>query len=566
MSNADGTIHLVFNGEIYNYLEIRKELEANGRQFRSESDTEVMLALYEEKGKEFVKGLRGMFAFAIFDDNSQKLILGRDRIGIKPLYYCQHGGRLYFASEIKAILSDVTIPRKLNEDALYHYLSFWTTPAPSTMFKDIYKLPPATLLEFSSDGTSSEWKYWELLDEMTNIDGEAEILVQLIENLRGSVNYRKISDVPVGVFLSGGLDSSLNAVLFSENEKEPVKTFSIGYDGDYPNEFEFAQIISNKIGSNHHEKTLCEEQLLDFLPLLTYHQDEPIGDPVCFPIYHVSKLAKDNGVTVCQVGEGSDELFWGYESWKKAYLVAELDRFPVPKIFKRFISKILSIVGMGNSPHNELLERSLADQPLFWGASDRFTENEKKELLSDSFMSQTTVNSSYEVVAPIWEMYNLSKSKKDPLNWMSYMDLSLRLPELLLMRVDRMSMATSVEARVPFLDHEFVKYSMSIAPELKRKNKTLKYILKQASRDIIPSVIIDRKKQGFNVPVGIWLLENLGTTAREVIDKLCETTEIFNKSKIDLLFNRKDPRIWQILTFSLWYLYWIDGRKDLFKP
>ncbi|MCB0080560.1 MAG: asparagine synthase (glutamine-hydrolyzing), partial [Caldilineaceae bacterium] len=317
MSDEDGSIHLVFNGEIYNHAEVRAELEAlGGHQWQTDhSDTEMIVHAYEEWGIDCLQKFRGMFAIAIWDSRQQALWLVRDRIGIKPLYYTMRNGRLLFASEIKALLQDASLPRAVHEESFYHYLSFLTTPAPQTLFDGIRKLPGGCWLRIDVDGRMREERYWEVWDHTKPLTGvsEDEIAEMIRAELRSAVRYRKVSDVPVGVFLSGGIDSSTNAALFSEGESQPIRTFSIGYQGEYAsyqNELHYARQMAEVVGAEYHELLLTQDDLLDFLPQMVQLQDEPIADPVCVPVYYVSKLARDNGMVVCQVGEGADELFW----------------------------------------------------------------------------------------------------------------------------------------------------------------------------------------------------------------------------------------------------------------
>src|SRR5439155_1298151 len=425
MPNEDGSVRLVFNGEIYNHAEIRRELEQlGGHRFRTDhSDTEVIVHAFEQWGIDCIHRFRGMFALAIWDERAQELWLVRDRIGIKPLYWSVHHGRLNFASEIKALLTDPQQERGVDEQALYHYLSFLTTPAPQTLFKGIKKLPGGTWLRISVDGSVREQRYWDVWDNTSPLTGvsDDEIAALLLDELRTSVQLRKISDVPVGVFLSGGIDSSTNAALFSEGEAEPVRTFSIGYEGDYDsykNEFQYARQMAELVGAEHHELKLTLDDLFDFLPEMVRLQDEPIADPVCIPVYYVSKL---DGLT------------------------------------------------------------------------------------------------SWDAIAPIRERFEAKAWERSNLNWMSYIDLNLRLPELLLMRVDKMSMGVSLEARVPFLDHKFVELAMSIPEKSKTNGGTLKHILKKAVRGVIPDELIDRPKQGFGVPIHEWFFDRLGAEARPTL-------------------------------------------------
>lgn len=366
MSNEDGTLQVVFNGEIYNHAEIRAELmRIGGHRWKTDhSDTEVILHAFEEWGIDCIQKFRGMFAIALWDTRKKELWLIRDRIGVKPLYYSRHHGRITFASEIKALLADPEQTRGVNEEGLFHYLTFLTTPAPQTLFAGIHKLPPATWMRISADGTTISQRYWDVWDHTTPLTNasETEICERVLAELRTSVKLRKVSDVPVGVFLSGGIDSSTNAALFSEGEQSQVKTFTIGYQGDYSscrNETDFARRMANEVGADHHERLLSVDDLLTFLPQMIDLQDEPLGDPVCVPVYYVSKLARDNGVVVCQVGEGADELFCGYPTWKLKLNLARWNDLPVPRFVKQGLSSLMSNVGLSSNPAYEALQRVL---------------------------------------------------------------------------------------------------------------------------------------------------------------------------------------------------------------
>jgi asparagine synthase (glutamine-hydrolysing) len=373
MSNEDGSLRLVYNGEIYNHAEIRRELEElGGHTWKTDhSDTEVILHAFEEWGTDCLHRFRGMFAFALWNADARELWLVRDRIGVKPLYYSVHHGRIVFASEIKALLEDPDQERRIDEEAFYHYLSFLTTPAPQTLFEGIRKLEPASWLRVGSDGTIRSARYWDVWDHTVPLvdASEEEIADRLLSELRTSVKLRKVSDVPVGVFLSGGIDSSTNAALFSEGESAPIKTFSIGYEGgqkSYRNEFEYARTMAGLVGADHHEQQLGLDDLVDFLPRMIRLQDEPIADPVCFPVYYVSKLARENGVIVCQVGEGADELFWGYPSWKTHLRLQRYDDLPVADSLKRAGLRLLRLVGTERRREWELLRRGAMGLPIIW--------------------------------------------------------------------------------------------------------------------------------------------------------------------------------------------------------
>lgn len=561
MSNEDGSLWVSFNGEIYNHAEIRRELEEiGGHRWKTDhSDTEVILHSFEQWGIECLQKFRGMFAIALWDAKKRELWLIRDRIGIKPLYYSVHHGRVTFASEIKALLKDPEQNRALDEAAFFHYLSFLTTPAPQTLFAGIRKVPGGTWLRFRENGQVLEQRYWDVWDHTQPLIGvsEQDIAEQILAELRTAVRLRKVSDVPVGVFLSGGIDSSTNAALFSEREDRPVKTFSIGYEGEYQsyrNELHFARKMACLVGAEHYERILVQEDLLDFLPRMVYLQDEPIADPVCVPIYYVSQLARESGVIVCQVGEGSDELFWGYPSWKVKLQLQSLDDLPLPRLLKRLALGGLRILGQDQSFPYELLRRGAEGQPIFWGGAEAFTEAKKRRLLSPRLREQFTRQTSWDALKPIRRRFEEKSWEKSHLNWMTYLDLNLRLPELLLMRVDKMSMGVSLEGRVPFLDHKFVELAMSIPTAIKTKNGVLKYILKKAVRGVIPDDLIDRRKQGFGVPVYEWFFDKLGDYARQKLAEFCKETDFLNFTAVGQLFEQgRGDEVWYLLNFALWW-------------
>jgi len=561
MCNEDGSLWVVFNGEIYNHAEIRKELSKTGnhRWKTDHSDTEVIVHSFEEWGIDCLHKFRGMFAIVVWDNKKHELWLIRDRIGIKPLYYSFHHGRVTFASEIKALLKDPQQERKLNENSLYHYLSFLTVPAPNTLFEGIFKIPSGTYLKILPNGQVFEQRYWDILDHTEPLinASEKEVADRLLNELRMAVKLRKVSDVPVGVFLSGGIDSSTNAALFSEGENQVVKTFSIGYKGNnksYPNELDFARLMAKTIHASHHELLLDVDDLINFLPTMVYLQDEPIADPVCVPVYYVSKLARDNNVIVCQVGEGADELFCGYPSWKIILDLEKFNSWPVPAMFKRIGLKGLELFGQSSSFSYEWLRRAVDREPIFWGGAEAFTETQKKKILSDRLKNKFKNYSSAEILKPIYEKFQKKNWEKSPLQWMSYLDLNIRLPELLLMRVDKMSMGVSLECRVPFLDHKFVELAMSIPTQIKIKNGQLKYILKKSVKDIIPKEILNRPKQGFGVPICEWFMGRLGTEVKKKLADFCDKTDAFEKREImSLLEHPQNVQTWYLYNFALWW-------------
>jgi asparagine synthase (glutamine-hydrolysing) len=574
MSNGDGSLQIVFNGEIYNHAEIRRELEelGNRRWKTHHSDTEVILHAFEEWGIACLQKFRGMFAIALWDAKARRLWLIRDRVGIKPLYYSIHHGRITFASEIKALLQDSEQARAVNEEALFHYLSFISTPAPDTLFAGIKKLRPGSFLTVDVSGQVGEERYWDVLDHTTPLTGvsEEEIAERLLAELRTSVELRTVSDVPVGVFLSGGIDSSTNAALFSQSASERVKTFSVGYDKDYrgcKSELPLARGFAASIGAVHHERVLTQRDFIDFLPRMVYLQDEPIADPVCMPVYFLSQLARDNGVTVAQAGEGADELFWGYERWKQIMNLTRWNEYPVPRVARKLGLLGLGALGKSHSAAYELLWRSSVGLPLFWGGVHAFSQYEKLALLSPRLRQRFRERTSWEAIRPIHQRFMEKAWETTPVKWMTYLDLNLRLPELLLMRLDKMGMGVSLETRVPFLDHKFVELAMSIPEQVITRGKESKHILKKAVRGLIPDEIILRRKQGFGVPIYEWFFEQFGEFAKRELSAFCEQTDFLDRAAVlGLLRSGRGRDAWFLLNFALWWKEFIADKSPEDAP
>lgn len=565
MSNADGSIVIAFNGEIYNHAEIRKELESTGKYIwkTSHSDTEVIIHSYEEWGIDCLKKFRGMFGIALWDGRNKKFYLIRDRIGIKPVYYTIENGVLTFASEIKAILKVSDKRYGINKKAFYDYLSFLCTPNDDTLFDGIKKIRPGTWLCIEN-GKITINKYYDILD---NVDkniakaSEAEIIEMIRSELRTAVKLRKESDVPVGVFLSGGIDSSTNTALFSEGENTKVKTFCVGYPAEtesYKSEFGYAKIMADFAKSEHHEHVITAEEALEFLPKMVYQQDEPISDPVCIPVYFVSKLARDNGITVAQVGEGSDELFWGYQAWKTFSKINILNKIPGTMWAKKLIYNYFINKPISKGLEYECIRRAIDNEPLFWSGAESFYETEKQRMISAELKSYLGNYSSFDAIKPTYDNYMEKSLDKSFVNWMAYADLNHRLPELLLMRVDKMSMLVSLECRVPFLDHKFVELGLSIPEKIKIKNWERKHILKKAVEGIIPNELIYRKKQGFGAPVMDWFKGSMGVKMKESVMEMVDNTDLFNKDYMHRhLSEDSDTCDWFLFNLSMWWKQFI---------
>lgn len=383
-----------------------------------------------------------------------------------------------------------------------------------------------------------------------------------MKEIRISAKLRKVSDVPVGVFLSGGVDSSTNAVVFAENSKNSVETFSVGYDKNYigcSNEFVFARKIAEQIHANHHEIIMDEEKTLAFLENMVKLQGEPLADPVCVPVYYLSKLARDNGVIVCQVGEGADELFAGYSFWHSMQKCINLDKkICCGNIFKRIASNIVGCVKGRYGWHYELIQRSIMNKPLYWSNAESFFEESKKAILSKEFYEKYSNYTSYATIRETYERFCEKKKQVGSiLDWMTYSELNLRLPELLLQRIDKMSMGASVECRVPFLDHKLVEMAMSIPDNLKIHNGESKYILKKVAEELLPFEIIYRKKQGFDLPVDKWFRSYLGEKMKISIQSFIQQTGYINNKVIEEKWNTNllygNRRNWILYNLAMWW-------------
>jgi asparagine synthase (glutamine-hydrolysing) len=575
MSNEDGSVWIAFNGEIYNHEELRSELEARGHRYRSRCDTETIVHLYEEQGARCVDRLDGMFAIAIWDERRRELFLARDRLGKKPLYWTRTAAGVAFASEIKALLRHPAVGADLDVGAFHDYLTFVCTPAPSTMFAGISKLAPAERLTVGIDGNTHSEIYWTPMSARASAElegaGESELSERLLELLRASIAKRMMSDVPFGVFLSGGVDSSTNVALMSELMSEPVRTFSVAYtEHERYNELEYARQIARRFRTDHHEVIIGADDLLSFLPEMVHHQDEPIADSVCVPLYYVAKLARDSGTVVVQVGEGSDELFHGYQLYIDA--VARRKRYwepfqHAPPSLRNLIAgsavAVSQRTGRGG-PHAQYLADAAAGRLPFWGGAICYTGEFKREIL----VGDGNRPDAYRVVQRFWDEAERDRPGADLLQKMTYLELKQRLAELLLMRVDKMTMATSVEARVPFLDRELVEFALALPMDMKVRGGVGKWLLKRSVDGLLPTDIVYRKKQGFGAPVGEWLRGDLGKRLQqEIRGSALAERGLLDYARIDRLWEAHrrghadwNFQLWALYNVSAWYDHWVAGR------
>lgn len=566
MCTPDGSLWIVFNGEIYNHATLRAELEKIGYVYRSKTDTETLLYAYQEWGERFVERLEGMFGIALYDVKKDTLLLYRDRIGIKPVYYAERAGQLFFASEIKALLEHPAFEARVNDEALHHYLTYIHTPAPLTLYEGIYKLEAGHFLRIDRTGARTDTQYWDVFTEPEpdfDYSNEDRVAARIRELFTQAVEKRMMSDVPFGVFLSGGIDSSANVAFMAGLMNRPVDTFTVAIQGqEDTNEFQWARRIAQQFGTNHHEVLIDNTGFLDLLPTIIHHQDEPLADPVCFPLYHVSKLARENGTIVIQVGEGSDEQFAGYQSYLRARRLMQLPRPP------RFLGRaaygaLAPFFKSRRVDYRQNVVRNLLEgDPVFWGNAVAFYDREKERLRGKS----PHFSSSFELARARFDIAR-KHGATDPLDEIIYWEIKNRLAELLLMRVDKITMAVSIEARVPFLDHKMVEFSRHIPAALKTRNGVTKYILKKALRGILPDEIIDRKKIGFAGSGKNMLTPEIYRHARSVL--LGSRHGLFDLEYVRGLLDEYErtrinytPQIWALYNFELWHRWWIQRDRS----
>lgn len=576
MRGCTDRVWLVFNGEIYNHAALREGLEKRGHVYASRTDSETILHLYEERGLDFVNDIEGDYAICLWDANEQRLVLVRDRVGVKPLYYCHQNARFIFGSEIKAILKHPSVTAELDEESLYHYLTFLTTPTPNTLFGGIKKLPAGHMLMIDRAGTVEIKQYWDALPPENQVEvterSSEEHQHEILRLLRDSIRKRMMADVPFGVFLSGGVDSSANVALMAELMSQPVRTFTVGFkDNQELNELDGARAIAKRFATDHHEVVIGREEMEKFLPELIFHQDEPLADPVCVPLYHVSRLARETGTIVVQTGEGADEIFAGYDWFGKYNRIHE--RFwrhaeNLPASMRRTGAALagpLMEKSMSKRTAGEIVRRLGAGEALFWGGAIVYDEALKPRIFSPAFNARANGQSSYSVVSEYLDRIAEARPESDFAARMSYLELKLRLPELLLMRVDKMTMATSVEARVPFLDHHLVEYAMGLPVDLKIEGKSGKHILKRALESVLPHDVLYSRKRGFGAPIKEWfrgaggrmlgdMIMNSSIRRRDLFDYkfIASLMDEHQRGKRDWSFH-----LWALLNVSLWYDRWV---------
>jgi asparagine synthase (glutamine-hydrolysing) len=570
LSNEDGTVWIVFNGEIYNYRELRPFLLGKGHTFKTQTDTEVIIHLYEEHGPECLEKLRGMFAFAIWDQKAKTLFLARDRVGIKPLYYCLTSRSLVFASEIKAILADPAVDRTLAPEIIDRFLTFLYLPGEETLLKGISKLAPGSYLVLK-DGRPEIRQYWDL--SFSKADGrpsQKEAEKQLIDLLAETVEQHMIADVPVGVLLSGGVDSTAVLSFAVERTDKEVSSYTVGFsDAAFADERPYARLAAETFGTEHHDMTISAADFAAFMPEYVWHMEEPVCEPPAIALYYVSKLAR-NHVKVLLSGEGGDEAFAGYSNYRNLLWLERV---------KRVLPPLNSALAQGLSLANSLFHSPRAAKyvPLmkapfpdyYYSRTSnpyRFTRNGRRKLYSPDFAR--SVDPEY-AVEPLRRLQAHVRDQ-NTLDAMLYIDTKTWLPDDLLIKADKMTMANSLELRVPLLDHKVLEFAAALPPNLKVRRFTTKYLAKRALGRRVPKSILDRRKAGFPVPYETWLRKDLREWVHDVLSDPAATSRgYFAAPAVRELLARADAtggyskEIFSLVTLELWHRMFLEQKQLL---
>jgi len=561
--NEDRTIWIVCNGEIYNFPDLRHDLETKGHRFYTRTDTEVIVHLYEDQGLDFVQYLNGMFALALWDENQRQLVLARDRLGIKPLFYAQLPDRFLFGSEMKAILADNLRPA-IDLQALNQYLSLLYIPAPRTIHREIRKLEAGHVLIYQG-GKSTIRRYWDLSPIQPMIIDRSEVAdVQagLRDLLKEAVRCRLVSDVPLGAFLSGGLDSSTVVALMRDSHNGPIKTFSIGFNDPSYNELPYARLVAQRFESDHTELTVTPN-VADLVPKLVYHFDEPFADSSAVPTYYLSQLTRQH-VTVALGGDGGDEVFAGYMTYQADKLARGYERLP-SFLTRKLLPALVHRLPVSDSKVSfDFRARRFVDNAFLepgrrhyaWKAF--FDDAMKRAVLSEEVLG--SLEGSLDAY-PVFQRHYDTVPHHGPLNRFLYMDTKAYLADDILVKVDRMSMAHSLEVRVPLLDHRVVEYMFRLPGHLKMPGLKLKRFLKKTMRDKLPRRILTRRKSGFNVPIPVWLKHELRPLVMEYLSPMrIKNQGVFNPETMRRIVTEHmagvadySRNIWAVLVFNLWY-------------
>lgn len=558
MTEIDQRYWIVFNGQIYNHIELRKDLEKRGYKFLTDhSDTEVILNAYKCWGIDCLYKLTGTWAFCIWDSLENTIFMSRDRVGIRPLYYTIHKNCLYFASELNAILTDRNIKRDLNDFAIYDYLTYTNVPAPNTIFSNIHKVPASHYAFFKPGEEIHFKKYWSpITTEPIKDLSEKEIINKIREKVYAATKTRIPQDVNMGILLSGGLDSSINLACLSKESPTPVKAYTVGFENKnlYKNEFVYARKVAKHFNADLTELVISEKEFFDYIPKIAYFQDEPIADTANIPIHFISKVAQKDNIKVLLCGEGSDELFIGYQHWRLIYEFEKVFRNK-PNLAGSLAYLHRKSIFKNKRPHYQTWGYKVKNNwPVFWSGTELRTERDKHKILNPDFLERI---GNYNSFMPINDLYQYLTSKNDynTFEWMTINDLQNRLPDQLLARLDRMTMSASIEGRHPFLDISLIEFVYGIPSALKVKHKTEKYLLKKAFEGILPNDIIYRPKDSFTVPLKeIFRDVNHKKVYFDVINKFNNETKIFKKEYIKKLDSpKKMNEFWNVLNFAFWY-------------
>jgi len=558
--DESGRYGVVFNGEIYNYRELRTQLLSRGHTLKTHSDTEVIVHLFEELGDGCLEHLRGMFGFAIWDNVKRELFIARDRMGIKPLYYTECGGDFVFGSEIKSILEHPAMKPSMDLTALSHYLSLKYVPAPRTLFSGIHSLPPGYSMTIAQGRVKTK-RYWDIsFAKPEHVLSEQEYADQLLELLRDTIRLHLRSDVPFGAFLSGGVDSSTIVALMSEELRTPVKTFSVGFEGEgIQDELPYAQQVADKFGCDHHTLKITSNDFLSYAEKVLWHLDQPIADQATVATHMVAKLARQH-VKMVLTGEGGDELFAGYARYSGERYAKWFSYLP-PTAAKalRNATSVLPGLRRGKIAINALTIRNEAQRFANW--FPMFNDDAKQQLLSEQFANL------HVGAGSIFAEHLSDCDATAPLDRMLYVDSKLWLPDYLLLRGDKLTMANSLEARVPLLDHKLVEFAARLPASMKLRGSQRKYLLKQVARRLLPTEIIDRKKQGFPIPIERWLRKE----AKPMMQDLLSTETIARRGLFDSSFVERlirehvsgyadhSTELWGLMSLEMWTRKFIGG-------
>jgi len=560
-SNDTGDIWLTFNGEIYNHLELKEWLMNKGHIFHTTSDTEVLLRMYEEVGEETPKHLRGMFGFTIWDRRKNILFGARDPFGIKPIYWTETPDQFVFSSEIKCILEDESIPRTMNMQSFYHYLTFQYVPEPETMFQHVHKIPAGHCFKIEDDQLTIE-PYYFVEFKPDHSKPFTYFVEGIREVLRESVKVHRISDVPRGAFLSGGIDSSSLVALLQE--LEPTKTFSVGFDKEGYSELDLARSTAQYLGTDHHEIRVDAKTYLNSLPKLIWHQDEPLADPAAVGLYFVSYLASKH-VKVAFSGEGADEFFGGYNIYREPHALRIFGMMPL--WMRKFFGQIGQMLPEGFKGRNYLIRGSMTVEERFIGNAKIFTEEAKRDILSSEFLAMGPFKTPQDVTRPIYERIQ----GYDDVTKMQYVDIHTWLRGDILMKADKMSMANSLELRVPFVDPKVFEFAATIPTKYKIAHGTTKYVLREAMKDLLPPDVKMRKKLGFPVPIRVWLRDEFYHWAKEIIET-SRVDDYINKDTVRAMLEMHKEgkgdysrKLWTILVFMVWHQIYVE-RYELMAP